>query len=148
MAPFTAKSTNSVATAPRRAVLAAMISCCCGMVKSSFRRMSVVVSVEANAAGQQQGSGGGIGGGGDGSQPAVGSVPWLLEVMVACIVFYDRAHHSGSVFTARDVPIKKCIACIRKHGGESRGKLLTSIRYSTLHFSAASSSIQSSVECE
>ena len=133
MAPFTAKSTGGVATAPKRAVLAAIASCCCGMLtRASTRRQSVAAEKTAQ----------------EGESCPVGSVTWLLEVMVACIVFYDRASAGGSAFTSREVPIKKCIWCIKKYGGGARGKLLSSIRYSTFHFSSAPPSIQSSVEDE
>ena len=124
MSPFTAKCNGAVKGERRLAVVAAIISCLCGMVGRG----------EANN--------------GSSNADTIGSVAWLLEAMVACIVFYDRAHERGTVFTSRDVPIKKCITCIKRHGAESGSQLLSSIRYSTLHFSEAPASIQAAVEAE
>lgn len=126
MSPFTGKAVASVASAPKRAVLAALANCCCGML----------------------GRIGGVAGGGGtgGAPPEVGSVQWLLEVMVACLVFYDRASVGSSVFTSKDIQIRKCIAVIKKQGGPGRDSLINSLKYSTLNYNDAPAAIQNSLE--
>lgn len=111
MAPFTGRSTSAVGSEPKRAVLAALANCCCGMI----------------------GRAGGVanGGGFGGAMPQVGDVQWLLEVMVACLVFYDRASVGSTVFTSKDIQIRKCITCIKKYGGVGRESLINSLKYVT-----------------
>mmetsp|Transcript_43953 Transcript_43953/g.88867 ORF Transcript_43953/g.88867 Transcript_43953/m.88867 type:complete len:103 (+) Transcript_43953:1-309(+) len=78
----------------------------------------------------------------------VGSVQWLIEVMVACLVFYDRASLPGMahVFESREVQIKKCVASIKKCGGPGTTALCNSLKYATLHYDDASASIQRALE--
>lgn len=126
MAPFTGRSTNAVASETRRAVVAALANCCCGMVT----RVGGVAA------------GGGFGG----ALPQVGDVQWLLEVMVACLVFYDRASIGNTVFTSKDIQIRRCIAAIKKQGGPGRESLLNSLKYSTVNYNSAPPAIQSALE--
>jgi len=126
MFPFTGKCVGAVASAPKRAVLAALANCCCGMLG----RMGGVAT------------GGGFGG----APPEIGSVQWLLEVMVASLVFYDRASVGASVFTTKDIQIRKCIAAIKKQGGPGRDALINSLKYSTINFNDAPGPIQNALE--
>ena len=69
---------------------------------------------------------------------------WLLEVMVAAIVFFDRA--CVSAFDSKELQIRRCIAAIKKHGGPGRESLLNSLKYSTKNFNAAPAPIQGLLE--
>lgn len=42
--------------------------------------------------------------------------------MVAALVFYDRASFGQSVFDAKEVSVKKCVAAIKKCGGPGKVK--------------------------
>lgn len=73
---------------------------------------------------------------------------FCFDVMVSSIILYDMNSRTaqGSVFSSRTLAIKKCIQSIKKHAGESADTLLTSIKYTTLHFKDAPASIERLLE--
>ena len=51
-----------------------------------------------------------------------------MQVMVAAMVFYDRASHGASLFESRELNVKKCIAAVKKLAGPGREALVNSLK--------------------
>uniref|UniRef100_A0A7S2SQ80 CYRIA/CYRIB Rac1 binding domain-containing protein n=2 Tax=Rhizochromulina marina TaxID=1034831 RepID=A0A7S2SQ80_9STRA len=71
-----------------------------------------------------------------------------FHAMICAIIIYDRLllHGGNSVFTSRDVAIRKCLLTIRRSGGSATMQYRNSIQYSTTTFNDAPASIQALCE--
>lgn len=67
-----------------------------------------------------------------------------LQAMVCAMILYDKLN--GSVFTAREIAVRKCALAIRNYGGPSTMQFQNSLKFSTYSYRDAPDSIQSILE--